>query len=331
MRSARCSRTTISSSPPCCRRRVAGPGSTSPHLPPRSGDRHRAIQRRRPTLLRPRWRHPPLRGRLGDLRHRSRTSLGVEPRGASRDRAGGGRSRRHGRVEPTPTDSNLIESADDAIEMSRGSRRAEREDDVRHDPCHVPQRGPHGLRLPHGPDLHYVHISDIDRLAPGQGRGDFVGLVQALKDTVTTGSFRWRSDSPVAMPSRTRSPGRRIEYIKPLIDARRTSERRREEDGYGRDFVALEPVSDPRRRTAAIALSCCHISRRSSMGWRAERRPCAAYYGSGRAQGGVGLIVTGSQAIHPTGQMSPRFGRAWDPAMIPAYRRIADERPSSRG
>src|SRR5215211_3823650 len=32
-----------------------------------------------------------------------------------------------------------------------------------------------------------------------------------------------------------------------------------------------------------------------------------AYYGE-RARGGVGLIITGSQAIHPTGQMSPRFG-----------------------
>jgi 2,4-dienoyl-CoA reductase-like NADH-dependent reductase (Old Yellow Enzyme family) len=49
-----------------------------------------------------------------------------------------------------------------------------------------------------------------------------------------------------------------------------------------------------------------------------------AYYGT-RAAGGVGLIVTGSQAVHPTGQMSPRFGRAWDPVLIPAYRRIADE------
>ena len=49
-----------------------------------------------------------------------------------------------------------------------------------------------------------------------------------------------------------------------------------------------------------------------------------AYYGE-RARGGVGLIVTGSQAIHPAGQMSPRFGRAWDPSIIPAYRRIVDE------
>src|SRR5829696_7447538 len=48
-----------------------------------------------------------------------------------------------------------------------------------------------------------------------------------------------------------------------------------------------------------------------------------AYYGE-RARGGVGLIITGSQAIHPTRQMSPRFGRAWDPTTMPAYSRIAE-------
>ncbi len=33
-----------------------------------------------------------------------------------------------------------------------------------------------------GADLHYVHLSERDRLAPGQGGGDFVGLVEALKE-----------------------------------------------------------------------------------------------------------------------------------------------------
>ena len=35
----------------------------------------------------------------------------------------------------------------------------------------------------------------------------------------------------------------------------------------------------------------------------------AAYYAA-RARGGVGLIVTGSQAMHPSGLMSPNYGRA---------------------
>lgn len=49
----------------------------------------------------------------------------------------------------------------------------------------------------------------------------------------------------------------------------------------------------------------------------------AAYYAT-RASGGAGLIVTGSHAMHPSGQMSPNYGRAWDRAAIPAYRRIVD-------
>ena len=49
----------------------------------------------------------------------------------------------------------------------------------------------------------------------------------------------------------------------------------------------------------------------------------AAYYAT-RARGGAGLIVTGSHAMHPVGQMSPNYGRAWDREAIPAYRRIVD-------
>lgn len=49
-----------------------------------------------------------------------------------------------------------------------------------------------------------------------------------------------------------------------------------------------------------------------------------AYYGA-RAKGGAGLIVAGSQAIHPSGQMTPRYARAWDPDLVPAFARIADE------
>ena len=49
----------------------------------------------------------------------------------------------------------------------------------------------------------------------------------------------------------------------------------------------------------------------------------AAYYAA-RARGGVGLVVTGSQAMHPSGQMFPNYGRAWDRKAIPAYRRLVD-------
>ena len=49
----------------------------------------------------------------------------------------------------------------------------------------------------------------------------------------------------------------------------------------------------------------------------------AAYY-TARAKGGVGLIVTGSQAIHPSGLMCPSYGRAWDRDALPAYRRLVE-------
>ena len=47
-------------------------------------------------------------------------------------------------------------------------------------------------------------------------------------------------------------------------------------------------------------------------------------YHEARARGGVGLIVTESQAIHPTGKMSRRFIDVWDKAAIPGLRKIAD-------
>jgi 2,4-dienoyl-CoA reductase-like NADH-dependent reductase (Old Yellow Enzyme family) len=47
-------------------------------------------------------------------------------------------------------------------------------------------------------------------------------------------------------------------------------------------------------------------------------------YHEERARGGVALIVTESQAVHPTGKMSRKFINAWDPAVIPKLRAITD-------
>jgi 2,4-dienoyl-CoA reductase-like NADH-dependent reductase (Old Yellow Enzyme family) len=47
-----------------------------------------------------------------------------------------------------------------------------------------------------------------------------------------------------------------------------------------------------------------------------------AAYHEERARGGVGLIVTESHAIHPTGKMSARFINAYDPAVIPGFTKI---------
>lgn len=45
-------------------------------------------------------------------------------------------------------------------------------------------------------------------------------------------------------------------------------------------------------------------------------------YHEARARGGVGLIVIESQAVHTTGKMSRRFISAWDPCVVPFYRRL---------
>ena len=69
-----------------------------------------------------------------------------------------------------------------------------------------------------GKDLHYVHISDVDRLPPCQGRGDFIGLVQALNDIGYDGflsmeiGFNYRNAQPDKFAREA------YEYMKPLLD-----------------------------------------------------------------------------------------------------------------
>jgi len=46
-------------------------------------------------------------------------------------------------------------------------------------------------------------------------------------------------------------------------------------------------------------------------------------YHEERARGGVGLIVTESHAVHPTGKMSRRFLNAYDPATVPGLAKIS--------
>ena len=66
-----------------------------------------------------------------------------------------------------------------------------------------------------------------------------------------------------------------------------------------------------------------HYTALSSFDGRPTDR-LAAYYEE-RARGGAALIVTESQAVHPTGKMAGRFIHAWDrDAVIPGYRRITE-------
>lgn len=49
-----------------------------------------------------------------------------------------------------------------------------------------------------------------------------------------------------------------------------------------------------------------------------------AAYHKERARGGVALIIFESQAVHPSGKMSRHFVSAWNPEVVPMYRKITD-------
>jgi len=85
-------------------------------------------------------------------------------------------------VEPTPADSNLIESADDALKLMRESGMDNV--GVMFDTFHVNYRQevPTDYVDKMGDNLVHVHISDIERRPPGSST-DFSLLVDALKAT----------------------------------------------------------------------------------------------------------------------------------------------------
>ena len=84
-------------------------------------------------------------------------------------------------VEPTPTDSNLIESCDDAIELME--QVASQSVGLMFDTQHAYYRNevPTDYVYRMGKNLRHIHLSEFGRLPPGAGRGDFVGLVAALR------------------------------------------------------------------------------------------------------------------------------------------------------
>jgi protein FrlC len=83
-------------------------------------------------------------------------------------------------VEPTAASTNLIETADDALELMRSAARNNVK--VMLDTLHVIYRNdiPADYVRVMGKDLVHVHASDKDRLLPGEGRVDWPGFIQAL-------------------------------------------------------------------------------------------------------------------------------------------------------
>jgi len=120
-------------------------------------------------------------------------------------------------IEQNPADGNLLESIDDGIEMMRAVDMPNVK--LMFDTIHAMYRNevPTDYVYRMGSDLKYVHISDVERLPPGQGRGDFIGLVQALKDIGYDGflsmeiGFNYRNAQPDKFAREA------YEYMKPLI------------------------------------------------------------------------------------------------------------------
>lgn len=121
-------------------------------------------------------------------------------------------------IEPTPFDSNLVDRCDDAIEMMQEV--GEPNVKLMFDTFHALYRKEVSTDYVYsmGENLRHIHISDNDRLAPGKGRGDFVSLINALKDINYDGylamelGFDRRDIEPDNVARQA------FEYLKPLVD-----------------------------------------------------------------------------------------------------------------
>ena len=111
-------------------------------------------------------------------------------------------------VEPTAADSNLVETADDALEMMRQTGQANVK--VMFDTYHALYRNEVSadyVRIM-GDDLAHIHFADTDRRAPGDGAVDWVSVMQAVKDSSFTGhltmeiGFNARNVDPDAIARR---------------------------------------------------------------------------------------------------------------------------------
>jgi fructoselysine 3-epimerase len=121
-------------------------------------------------------------------------------------------------IEPVSFDTNLVDKCDEAIEMMEEVNKPNVK--LMFDTFHVLYRkevsSDYIYRM--GKDLRHMHISDNNRLPPGQGRGDFVSVINALKDIDFDGyltmelGFDRRDIEPDLVARQS------YEYLKPLVD-----------------------------------------------------------------------------------------------------------------
>ena len=107
-------------------------------------------------------------------------------------------------IEPTSADSNLIDTADHALELMRAT--AQSNVKVMFDTFHALYRNEVSADYVRamGSDLAHVHFADRDRLPPGEGVIDWRGVLQALKDI----DFQGHVTMEIGFNTRTVDPDR---------------------------------------------------------------------------------------------------------------------------
>ncbi len=107
-------------------------------------------------------------------------------------------------VEPTAAATNLIETADDAIELMRSVKQTNVK--LMFDTLHALYRDeiPADYARAMRDDLVHIHISDEDRMLPGKERVDWVGLLQALRECAFEGYLTME----LGLDSRSADPDR---------------------------------------------------------------------------------------------------------------------------
>ena len=122
-------------------------------------------------------------------------------------------------VEPTAADSNLVETADDALEMMRQTGQANVK--VMFDTYHALYRNEVSADYVRtmGDDLAHIHFADTDRRAPGDGAVVWISVMQAVKECGFAGhltmeiGFNARSVDPDAIARRA------LHYLKTIETA----------------------------------------------------------------------------------------------------------------
>ncbi|KGJ02091.1 Sugar phosphate isomerase/epimerase [Paracoccus halophilus] len=122
-------------------------------------------------------------------------------------------------IEPTPEDSNIVNTCDDTIQMMKDV--GESNVKLMFDTHHVITLGEVMTDYVHamGGDLVHLHLSDNERLPPGQGIGDFPALIKALKQIDFDGYLSMECGWTKTGLSPDWVARTSLEYTKPLVDA----------------------------------------------------------------------------------------------------------------